>query len=225
MKILSDLNTKLCGNLDEFLLQGQITCKQTDIRARAIAAIGQIALEQDELQPSQHEIALIFNEVFSDMILSIYLTACALNKPSQNVLRRALELGIAIVYLWDLPHMFWGWKVYDSDLNFNDMVDHLTKEGYKSFLKSLNPQYQNEDLFDYKEARRLYRTMSNTIHGKIQTHEACLPGRFSYNLDECHQNIVLVDRVQVILLNLFKKRFFNYYAEMEKRIPSINPLI
>lgn len=225
MQVLLELHTKFSENLTTSLEQGQVAYKEIDLKARAIAAIGQIAIEDRGLQPNQAEIASIFNEVFSDMILSIYFSACALDKPAQSVLRRALELGIAIVYLWDLPHAFWGWKAHDSDLNFNDMVEHLSKDSYKSFLSSLNPEYKNDDLFDYAGVKRIYRILSNTIHGKIPTHESNLPDRFSYNYDDWQKNIGLIISVQETLLHLFKKRFIDYFNEMARRIPAIRKTI
>lgn len=221
MQALAEINTKLSANLDTFLSQEHPAYKEIDIKARAIAAIGQIASEAVDLQPNQSEITLIFYEVFSDMVLSSYFTACALDKPAQSVLRRALELGIAIVYLWDLPHAFWGWKAHDIDLNFNEMLDHLSKDSYKSFLVSLNPQYQGDTLFDCSEARRLYRIMSNTIHGKISTHESNLQDRFSSNPKDWECNLDLISRVQIILLQIYKKRFFDYFTEMAQKIPAI----
>ena len=58
----------------------------------------------------------MFDEVFADVVSSIYLSACGLDKPAQMILRRALEVGAATVYVWDLPHVFSGWKEHDEDL-------------------------------------------------------------------------------------------------------------
>ena len=225
MQVLTQLDSKFHDNLNTFLAQGNTACKEIDIKARAIAAIGQIASKAERLQPNQSEITLIFGEVFSDIIVSVYFTACALDRPAQSVLRRALELGVAIVYLWDLPHAFWAWKMHDSDLNFNEMLEHLSKDGYKSFLSSLKSQYRGDEVFDYSEARRLYRILSNTIHGKITTHESNLPDSFSYNPDDCKYNLDLINRVQKILLHLFEIRFPDYFLEMVNRIPAITTMI
>ena len=225
MQVLTDMDTKFSENLKTFLAQGHMGCREIDVKARAIAAIGQIASDAEGLQPNQSEVAPIFNEVFSDLILSVYFTGCALDRPAQSVLRRAFELGVAIVYLWDLPHAFWGWKEHDSDLNFNEMVEHLSKNSYKSFLLSLNSPCTEDNLFDHCEAKRLYRTLSNTIHGKISTHESKLPDRFVYNPDDGKCNLDLISRVQTILLKLFHKRFPNYYIEMSQKIPAINTMI
>lgn len=225
MQVLTQLDSKYQDNLNTFLATHTDDCKEIGLRARAIAAIGQIALKTEGLQPNQREIASIFGEVFSDIILSVYFTACALDKPAQSVLRRGLELGVAIVYLWDLPHAFWGWKMHDSDLNFNEMVEHLSKSGYKSFLSSLLSGYDEEEVLEDSEVRRLYRILSNTIHGKITTHESNLPDRFSYNFDDCKCNLDLISRVQKTLLHLFRARFPNYFLEMSTMIPAINTII
>jgi len=225
MKILTQLDNKFGANLNAFLSQDTVTCREIDVRARAIAAIGQIASQGEGLQPNQKEITSIFGEVFSDLILSVYFTACALDGPAQGVLRRSLELGVAIVFLWDLPHAFWGWKMHDSDLNFNEMVEHLSKDGYKSFLASFKTECGENDVFDCNEARRLYRILSNTIHGKITTHEASLPDSFSFNSTDCKYNLELITRVQKILLHLFRSRFPDYFSEMANKIPAVNTII
>lgn len=225
MNILTELDSKFSANLNAFLSKNETECKTIDLRARAIAAIGEIVSEKACSQPSHIEISLIFDEVFSDMILSVYFTGCALDKPAHTVLRRALELGIAIVYLWDLPHAFWGWKSHDSDLNFNEMIEHLAKDSYKSFLSSLNPTYAATNTFDYSKARRQYRILSNTIHGKISTHESKLPDRFSHNPQDVITNLDLISEIQTNLLYLFRMRFSACFAEMESKIPSISTLI
>jgi len=224
MQALFELENKFRDNLDKFIKQGDDAYKEIDLKARAIAAVGQVASRDDGLQPHQTETALVFAEVFSDMVLSIYFTACALDKPAQSVLRRSLELGIAIVYIWDLPHVFWGWKTHDYDLNFNEMIEHLSKDSYKSFLASLDIQYTG-GLFDYNEARRLYRVLSNTVHGKIATHESSIPDRFSHNTQDCRANLDLILRVQGVLLRLYENRFPDYFLEMSKIIPAINTIV
>lgn len=221
MEILKDLDNKFQENLDMFLSQVNTDCKEIDIKARAIAALGQISSDAQGLQASQIEITWIYNEVFSDIILSLYFTACALDKPAQSVLRRALELGVAIVYLWDLPHVFWGWKNHDNDLNFNEMLDHLSKDGYRSYLASLDIKCCDNRFFDFCETRRLYRILSNTIHGKISTHETKLPDKFSSNPEDWKCNLLLISSVENILLQLYNIRFPQYYTAMTEKMPPI----
>ena len=81
MQLLAELNTKFTDNLTIFVPAAQSTCRQIDIGARAIAALGDIVSAQKGLQPHQTDISLIFHEVFSDMVLTVYFTACALTIP------------------------------------------------------------------------------------------------------------------------------------------------
>lgn len=192
--------------------------------ARAISEIGEILRENSQLPAAQKEIATLPDEIFADMVMSLYFGACALDSPAHSVLRRALELGIAVVYLWDLPHCFWGWKSHDIDLNFGDMVDHLAKPQYKSYVASLDSAYQLRDIFDYSEARKLYRMLSNTIHGKISTHAAQLPNRFQFDATSWHSHCELVSRVGGVVLDSFKSRFFHSVPELLRRLPAVATL-
>jgi hypothetical protein len=222
MQFLKELDDKFRDNLKIFMADDIISLKEIDQKARSINELGHVLSEITSLSLSQKEITLVYDEVFADIILSTYFTACALDKPAQAVLRRALELGVAIVYLWDLPHAYWGWKSHDSDLKFDNMIEHLSKPSYQTFIKTINPKYKSEQLFDYTEVNRVYRFLSNTIHGKISTHEAILSDRFSFNPADCQNNIVLIIHVQDILLELFKNRFPNSFEILMTRMPHIN---
>lgn len=219
--VLVKLGEKFKQNLLDCLPLEKEIYARADIKARAFAALGQIISEDSGLSHSQQEIVLIFDEVFADVVISLHFSACALSRPAESVLRRALELGMAIVYLWDLPHAFWGWKAHDVDLNFNEMVEHLTGESYRTYLASLDATYAHEPLFDEKDAKKLYRMLSNTIHGKITSHAAYLPNRFAHDPAAWRQHLDLVERVLTVLIKLSSKRFFAYYPELTKRMPAL----
>lgn len=195
--------------------------KRLDRKARTFVALGQVISEDNSLLPHQKEIVTVFNEVFADVILSIYFSACGLYKPAQMVLRRALELGMAIIYLWDLPQEFWSWNAHDVDLNFKEMLDFLMKDSYKTFLKSLAPSYGGGDLFNQKEARDIYRILSNTIHGKMTTHISYLPNRFSHDASAWRDHLKLVERVLDLLIPISYGRFFSYIDELNRKMPNI----
>src|SRR5262249_40551089 len=55
------------------------------------------------------ELRRLFDEMFADSICSVYLAGAGLHTPARMLMRRVLELGVAVVYLWDLPHEFWAW--------------------------------------------------------------------------------------------------------------------
>lgn len=219
--IFLQIEEKFHKNLVETFKTKNELIDKVEIRARAFSALGQI-LSKKEMQFShQKEIISIFDEVFSDVITSIYLAGCALDKPAQSVLRRVLELGVSIVYMWDLPHIYWGWKCHDCDLNFNDMLEHLTKPSYMTFIASINNSINKKELFDEKKARRLYRILSNTIHGKISTFESNLPERYTYSSSDLEAHLKNVLDVEEVLLDLWCVRFFEYTTELFIEIPSI----
>lgn len=218
--ILEELNLKFTQNISLSVEQEINNLTRVELKARKIAILGQIINEFTDLTITQKEIIPIFDEIFSDTITSIYLASCSLDKPAQIVLRRVLELGIALIYLWDLPSMFWEWKCHDGDLNYNDMIAYLTSNGYKTYIENLNLSFKGEAVFNSSSARKLYRCLSNTTHGKISTFESNLPSRFLHNIDDWKSHIELVENVVDLLFELWNKRFYNFIPEMERRTPS-----
>ena len=57
-----------------------------------------------------------------------------MDKPANIILRRILELGVAAVYLWDMPHEVYSWNNYDQDLSFSAMLTHLNSKGYLAYI-------------------------------------------------------------------------------------------
>lgn len=222
IQVLLQLNEKFSESLKKCLVADTDAFNAVEIKTRSLAVLGQILSEEVEvLAPHQKEMLPIFDEVFSDIIVSIYLSGCSLDKPAQSVLRRALEIGVAAVFLWDQPCAFWDWKKHDSDLNFNDMLEYLSKSRYKTFLKSLHADYQNEDLTDFKMARNLYRCLSNTTHGKITTFETLLPERFSFNEEDWKYHISLVSQVVDVVVGLWEKRFYNAIPTLHEKLSAL----
>lgn len=221
-KVFLDLENIFQRNLKLSLLENVENLSQAELKARAFAIIGQILREAPDLSPTHKEITAIFNELFTDLVISIYLAGCSLDKPAQALLRRVLELGVAVIYLWDTPYQYWGWKCHDKDLNFNEMIECLDSESYKLFVSSENPNFSATSLFNITESRKIYRKLSNIIHGKISTFESLVPERFSYNKSDWEEHINLVLQVQNILLELLKHRFNNIFLDLEKKLPAIS---
>ncbi|MFE1744740.1 hypothetical protein [Coleofasciculus sp. H7-2] len=223
-QIFIELQEKLRQNLKVSLLENIEKLSQVEIKARAFAILGQVIREKPYLSQSQKEITTIFDEVFADVVTSVYLAGCSLDKPAQTLLRRVLELGVAIIYLWDMPHQFWGWKCHDKDLNFNEMIDYLNSPSYKSFILNENYKKSTGFLFEVEECKKIYRILSNTIHGKISTFESVLPDRFNHNSVDWQKHLDLVMQVQNILLHLWENRFSDSFFELEKKLPSLSRL-
>jgi len=105
--IFEKLMAKFAANLEQSLKVSTAELSAAELKARACAQVGRILVEAPELTSTQREITCVFNEVFGDLICSLYFAGCGLDRPAQMILRRALDLGVATVYLWDLPHEFW----------------------------------------------------------------------------------------------------------------------
>jgi hypothetical protein len=165
--VWSDLNRKFNNNLSLALAQDETYASKAEVQARAIPAIAKILRDKLELTDWQRDALCMFDEVFADLICSIYLSACGLDKPAQMILRRALEVGVATVYVWDLPHVFWGWKDHDKDLNFNEMLDHFASQGFNSLVRNQNALYVGGELIDAGRARSLYRNLSNIVLSRL----------------------------------------------------------
>lgn len=224
MEVIRNLRDKFNGNLIQFESEHTATFHEIDILARAFAALGEELL-QEPIEVTQREVAAVFAEVFADIVLSAYYTGCGLYIPAKMELRRALELGIGIVYLWDLPHSFWGWKCHDNDLNFNDMLEHINRASYRTYIQQINKEYTGDDLFENGSAKNLYRDLSNNVHGKITTHVSNLANGFSYDKQQVESNLLIIKKVEVLLLSLYKKRYTKAFKAMVVKVPAVKPFL
>jgi hypothetical protein len=222
--IFEKLMAKFGANLRQSVKVSTEQLRGAELKARACAEVGTILSKTPGLTSTQQEITCIFGEIFADLICSLYFAACALDRPAQMVLRRVLDLGAATVYLWDLPHAFWGWKKHDEDLNFNQMLEHFGSEGYKTYLCAINPKLCVSQLLDHAGARKVYRDLSNAIHGKLTTFESLLPDRFIHTAQDWQGHLELVHKVEDILLNLWKNRFGEVERSLVVTMPQLQKI-
>jgi hypothetical protein len=126
-RLLGSLHTKFGGNIESLEQDTIKLFDKIDLNSRVIDGI-RVALLADHCgtDSQKKNCAEILDEVFTDFTLAMYLFALGLNVPARMSVRRAFELGVASVYMWDLPHEYWGWKKFDTDLSFSNMVTHLT---------------------------------------------------------------------------------------------------
>ncbi|WP_341281622.1 hypothetical protein [Paenibacillus sp. FSL H8-0537] len=216
-----ELHKKFKANFTKSLDSETELLTRVELKSRSFAILGQIIRQDRSLDTHQKEIIAVFDELFSDVSIGTYFAACSLENPAKIQLRRVLELGIAVVFLWDMPHFFWGWKNHDNDLNFNDMLEHFSKDGYRSYIKSVNTDYNNEDILQFKDAKRLYRILSNTVHGKITTFESNLPKRYSHQEEDWRAFLQMAEEVEDIVLELWKKRLNEYFPELYTQLPAL----
>jgi len=223
--VFNRLHDKFSSNFNAQLKIFPKEMENVELQARGILTIGNILSSKYALSLTQKEVCAIFDEVFADQIISVYLAACALDIPGQMILRRSLELGVATVYLWEQPTVYWGWKECNIDLTFNEMLTYLDSQSFRSFVVAQNPKFNEEHLFDFSEARNLYRKLSNTVHGKIAMFETQLNDRFSVNGLDWETHLDQVVQCQKLLYKLWFNNFNNLDCDLRTEIPQISRLI
>lgn len=212
-----DLNQKFNGNFSEWQSLEDPRLDKSFIGLRCIAAIGEIL--SDRKSSKHHEICCkIYDEIFSDGVSSIYLASNAMDKPANIVLRRILELGLAALYLWDMPHMAFSWNHHDQDLRFTDMVNHVNSKGYISYINNENHTNIESELIPSSKAQKIYGDLSDIVHGKITTFESSIPERFKFVETEWNQFVTLADEVIDMLVRAFIRRF-DISKELYKKVP------
>ncbi len=219
--ILFDLHSKLEKNLKKSF-EGEIEIfKRAEIKARSFTVVCSILKDKYSLGSHQEEILTIFDELFADIIISIYLAGCSLDNPAKSLLRRVIELGVGTVYLWDLPHKFWGWKECEMDLSFANMLTHINSAEYRTLVSKENLAYSQEMLIDHNIATKIYGSLSDTVHGKISTFESVLPDRYKFNLNDWTEHLRKTEEIENILLELWNKRFIYVASELHIKCPQL----
>ena len=170
---------------------------------------GEILKRETDSNSVQKEILKFFPEIFKDLTLSAHFLYCSTNNVSQIILRRILEIGISVIYLWDQPYIYLKWKKLDehiADLSFKEMIDHLNDVGYVEFVNIENSSEINH-LVLKDEVNSIYRELSNVIHGKELSFESISSESFELNEMDLSKNLDLIIRVENILLKIYCTRF------------------
>ncbi len=214
-QIMVELNKKFNGNFNQWSSLREQNLEKAFTGLHCIALVGEVL--NDQKSSKHHEICCkIYDEIFSDGVSALYLATNAMDKPANIVLRRVLELGLAAIYLWDMPHMAFSWNQHDQDLSFTDMLNHINSKGYISFLNKENSIEIDGELIPSSKAQRIYGSLSDIVHGKITTFESSIPDRFVFIEDEWEQFVELIEEVVVILLKAYLIRFDLEKAVFEK---------
>jgi hypothetical protein len=165
----------------------------------------------------------LLDEIFSDFSLAMYFCVGGLMVPSQMSTRRAFELGLAAIYLWDLPHAFWGWRNRDDDLSFSGMITHLNSTGYTEYLRQLQDTPTLGPICKQAEFQKIYRELSNTVHGKTHNLPPLSPARFSSATSQSFvvQQLQLIETAQASILGLIFARFSNLSKKVHETMPQV----
>ena len=182
-----------------------------------VAAIGQI-LEANRKYKHHDICCKIYDEIFADGVSAIYFATIAMDKPARIVLRRMLELGVASVYLWDMPHMVYSWKSHDQDLSFSEMLNHICSKGFLSYIKTENIYDKEIKLLSKSRCQEIYGDLSDVVHGKISTFESVVPDRFKFIDSDWREFVVLIEEIIIILVKFFIERF-NLSEDLFREVP------
>lgn len=216
-EIMNELHLKFDSNFKEWNGVEGDKLDTSFLGLHCIAAIGEILRERKTSK--HHEICcMVYDEIFSDGVSAIYLASNAIDKPASVVLRRVLELGIAAIYLWDMPHMAFSWNNHDQDLSFSEMLNHINSKGYISYINKENDTQILAEIISTNRAQAIYGSLSDVVHGKITTFESSMPDRFKFVSEEWDDFITLADEVIVMLVRAFILRF-NISSELNVKVP------
>lgn len=219
-EILRKLNHKFSSNLESAIASPLATLSNIEIKTQVLGEFGVFLQKVDSKTPTQSQLAMVAEEVFADVVSSMYLASIGLVMPAHMSMRRALELGVALVYLWDLPHVFWGWKECDKDLSFSEMLEYLESKSYRSFLANTINFPLDATLVDIRRLREIYRITSNTTHGKIATHKVLMGDGFSHSATEWSDCLDLLDGTTSAVIQLWFHRYPSAAQNVKDAVPA-----
>jgi hypothetical protein len=218
--LLTTLHSKFAANLEVLDREVLALLESIDLNSRAIDAAS-AELQQRHSKGDRHEFecAQLIEEIFADLCQAMYLLAIGLIVPARMLSRRAFELGLAIVYMWDLPHQYWAWAKHDEDLSFSKIVDHLCSPGYITFISSIQNKTPPEWPCASGLLQDLYRTLSNTVHGKADGLPPLSPERYSPKIENIGEHLKLIVEIQITVLALWCARFDYLKDRISKEYP------
>lgn len=221
-ELLRSLHAKFGQNTETVEDEALVLLDKIDLNSRIISEI-RTALSRDYCD-NEGQTKLcdeLLEEVFSDFSLAMYLSTIGLIVQARMSVRRAFELGVATVYMWDLPHEYWGWRCGDQDLSFSAMVAHLNSAGYTEYLKHYRSAESIQPICDQARFQRIYRDLSNTVHGKSSGLPPLSPERFLSDRNGATEHLTLEANAQEAIIALLFGRFSGLQARLEGIFPQI----
>lgn len=205
-QVMNELNSKFISNFSEWGSLKHPKLDRAFVGLRSIAVTGELLSSSSN---SAHHIICseIYDEIFSDGVSAVYLASIAMDKPARIVLRRVLELGLAAIFLWDMPHMAFSWKKVDQDLSFSEMLRHVNSPGYLEYVNKENKYEITVEIILSSKAQNIYGMLSDIVHGKITTFESSMPNRYKFVENEWDEFIDLLNEVIDLLIEAFIRRF------------------
>lgn len=221
-ELLCMLHAKFALNVQSIGEEASSLLDIIDLNSRIISEVRSILISDYCNSEEQERICKeILEEVFADFSLAMYLCAIGLIVPARMSARRAFELGLAAVYMWDLPHEYWGWRQRDQDLSFSAMLTHLNSISYLEYIAHLQNAKSVPSICNQKEFQDIYRELSNTVHGKISELPPLSPERFSPDRNGTERHLKQIADVQNAVINLLFARFQELEPQINDAFPQI----
>ena len=218
-EIITELTEKFKGNIGDWEKVDHSLLENSFLLARGIAEVGQII---NNLTKSRYRLRCcqIYDEIFSDSISAFYLSACALENAAKIVMRRVVEMGAAALYLWDMPHIFYAWEVYDHDLSFTEMITHVNSPGYLKHIEEETGIAVKTELLNTKKLQNWYGNLSDVVHGKISYFESNLPQMYTFDKTKWLAFTEMSNEILRIYLDAYCTRY-NIKAEIHRKLPAL----
>jgi hypothetical protein len=215
--LLTALHSKFATNLNDLDREVIALLEIIDLNSRAIdGAAGELQRRHSADDKHKLQCTQLIEEIFADLSQAMYLLAIGLVVPARMLARRAFELGLAIVYMWDLPHEYWGWAKHDEDLSFSKMVNHLCSPRYLTLISSIQNKTPPDWPCTSVALQALYRRLSNTVHGKVEGLPPLSPERYSPNIKNVGEHLKLLAELQRTILDIWCARFNDLKEHLSK---------
>lgn len=218
--LLQDLHAKFAGNIKSLPQDAIEILEEIDTKSRIIDCVrDELSQKHSNNDPHRVGCTELVGETFADLAQAMYLISAGLIVPGRMITRRAFELGIASIYMWDLPHEYWGWVKCDEDLSFTKMINHLSSNGYKIHLATIQGKADPDGICDSTYFQKIYRSLSNTVHGKADKLPPLSPERFSAQKNGLNEHLKLIAEVQDALTELWCGRFVGLKEHIRNQNP------
>lgn len=128
----------------------------------------------------------VMNEVFHDMVSSIYMSCNGMYRNAFVCLRSAIELSLSCVYFMDHNYEFMLWQLDEYDVKWSVLSNRETGVLSEKYLKLFIKEKDFNSIITKTE--ELYRMCSQYVHGKylfMQTN--LLKHPLQYNSDNFNQ--------------------------------------
>jgi hypothetical protein len=89
--VLRKLHAKFSTNFDQATVCCNLELERIDVKTRAVAECGSELAKMPGLTTSQTQLSTAVEEVFADLVTSVYLASIGLDRSAQMVLRRSLH--------------------------------------------------------------------------------------------------------------------------------------